>query len=152
VLRRVGKVISKESGRPENVYCNGWKPQTTQIEHELLVTDFCICYPTAEFRRGYIVNRKLKPDGEMWLDGMFFNVELDTGEQSLPQVRSRQQAYSGSTDYLLYVCQSKRRLESLRKNTTDCVRSIALFTTLADVQRDPRGDIWTDYYDECTAI
>jgi len=139
-LKRVGKVISKGSGRPENVYCNGWKPKADQLEHELLLTDFCICFPDAAFKRGWIVDRTLKPDAEMILDGTRFNVELDTGEQSHTQVRKRQKRYADSTDFLLYVTQSDRRLEFLQKKADDCVRSIALFTTLANVQRNPKSE------------
>ena len=147
-LKRIGKVISKESGRPENVYCNGWKPKADQLEHELFLTDFCLCYPDADFKRGWIVNRKLRPDAEMVLDGIRFNIELDTGEQSHKQVCKRQKCYANSTDYLLYVTQSHRRLEKLRTAAEECVRPIVLFTTLADVQRDPTGDILIDCFGE----
>jgi hypothetical protein len=153
LLKRVGKVISKDSGRPEHVYSNSWKPKADQIEHELSLTDFCMCFPDAEFKRGWIVDRSLKPDAEMVLDGIRFNIELDTGEQSHKQVSKRQKRYAGSTDYLLYVCQSERRLENLRKNAEDCVRSIVLFTTLAEVQTDPRSDrLLVDCFDERAPI
>lgn len=140
-LRLIGKVISKESGRPENVYCNGWKPKADQLDHELLLTDFCSCFPDADFKRGWIVDRSLKPDAEMVLGRIRFNVELDTGEQSLTQVRNRQKRYAGSTDFLLYICQTERRLESLRKNAEACVQSLVLFTTLSAVQENPCSEM-----------
>jgi hypothetical protein len=146
-------VISKDSGRPESVYCNGWKPKADQLEHELLLTDFCICLPNADFKRGYLVDKKLKPDGQMWFDGVFFNIELDTGEQTHTQVNRRQKRYAGSTDYLLYVTQSERRLESLRTKADPCVRKIALFTTLEKVQTNPADpQLLVDYHGEHTPL
>lgn len=152
LLRPVGKVISKESGRPEIAYCNGWKPGH-KLEHELLLTDFCMCFPDAEFKRGWVVDRSLKPDAEMVLGGIRLNIELDTGEQSHKQISKRQKRYAGSTDFLLYVTQSERRLEKLRKNAEECVREIVLFTTLAEVQQDPRSDrLLVDCFGERSSI
>lgn len=145
-------MIVGDSGRPENIYCNSWRPKRDQFAHELLLTDYLVCYPNADVLRGWSVNRRLRPDAEMSLDGYFYNVELDTGEQSYAQVRRRQRRYAGSQDFLLYVTQSSRRLEGLRKNADPLVRSIALFTTLADAQHDPAGDIYTDFFGERTSI
>ncbi len=145
-------MITGDSGRPENVYCNGWKPKHDQLTHELLLTDFLLCYPNADTLRGWAVNRRLRPDAEMTLDGYFYNVELDTGEQSYAQVNRRQKRYAGSTDLLLYVTQSERRLEGLRQNADPAVRSIALFTTLEKVLAAPAGQIFLDCAGESTWI
>lgn len=88
----------------------------------------------------------------MRLDGFFYNVELDTGEQSYAQVNRRQKRYAGSTDFLLYVTQSERRLAGLRKSVDPTVRTIALFTTLDQVLRNPRGPIYVDWFNERTSI
>ena len=141
-----------ESGRPENVYCNGWKPKYDQLRHELLLTDFLLSYPESTTLRGWAVTRRLRPDAEMTLGGYFYYVELDTGEESYAQVRRRQARYAGVGDYVLYVTLSTRRLDGLRRHAHEAVKPIALFTTLADAQRDPHGPIWIDCLGEETAI
>ncbi len=145
-------MIVGNSGRPEKIYCNSFRPKRDALLHELLLTDFLLSYPQADTLRGWAVNRRLRPDAEMTLDGYFYNVELDTGEQSYAQVNRRQKRYAGSRDLLLYVTQSERRLEGLRRNADPAVRSIALFTTLAQVLLDPQGEIYIDYFNERTSI
>jgi hypothetical protein len=144
--------MMSDSGRPENVFCNGWKPKYDQLRHELLLTDFLLGYPEADPLRGWAVNRRLRPDAEMTLGDYFYYVELDTGEQTHAQVRRRQARYAGVEDYVLYVTLSPKRLDGLRRNAHDAVKSIALFTTLADAQRDPHGEIWIDCLSERTSI
>src|SRR5262245_49738780 len=78
LLRLVGKVMMSDSGAPENVFCNGWKPKYDQLRHELLLTEFLLGYPDADTIRGWAVNRRLRPDAEMTLDDYFYYVELDT--------------------------------------------------------------------------
>ena len=141
-----------DSGRPENVYCNSWKPKYDQLRHELLLTDFLLNYPDADVLRGWAVSRRLRPDAEMTVAGFFYYVEMDTGEQSYAQVRRRQARYSGVEDYLLYVTVSPKRLEGLRKNAHSAVERIAMFTTLEEALRDPHGQIWIDCHGERTAI
>jgi hypothetical protein len=141
-----------DSGRPENVYCNSWKPKYDQLRHDLLLTDFLLNYPEADVLRGWAVNRRLRPDAEMTLDGFFYHVEMDTGEQSYAQVRRRQSRYSGIKDFVLYVTTSPKRLDGLRKNVHDAVLPIALFTTLDDALREPHGEIWIDCQGERTSI
>jgi hypothetical protein len=141
-----------DSGRPENVYCNGWKPKYDQLRHELLLTDFLLGYPEVDTLRGWAVNRRLRPDAEMTLGDYFYYVELDTGEQSYAQVRRRQARYAGVEDYVLYVTTTGKRLDGLRRQAHEAVKRIALFTTLADAQREPHGEIWTDCLGEKTAI
>jgi hypothetical protein len=141
-----------DAGRPERVFCNGWRPKYDQLRHELLLTDFLLCYGEADTLRGWAVDRRLRPDAEMTLDGYFYNVELDTGEQTHAQVRRRQAAYAGTDNFLLYVTTSTKRLDGLRKNVHDAVKRIALFTTLDQAIANPRGDIWVDSEGERTAI
>jgi hypothetical protein len=141
-----------ETGRPERVYCNGWKPKCDQLRHELLLTDFLLLYPEADTLRGWAVNRRLRPDAEMTLAGYFYRIELDTGEQTFAQVRRRQARYAGIEDYLLYVTLTEKRLEGLRRHAHEAVKRIAMFTTLAGAQRDPHGEIWIDCLGEKAAI
>jgi hypothetical protein len=88
----------------------------------------------------------------MTLNGRFFYVELDTGEQTLSQVRRRQAVYAGVHDFVLYVTMSPRRLENLRRNCHEAVRNIALFTTLDAAKREPHGEIWIDAMGEKAGI
>jgi hypothetical protein len=141
-----------DSGRPENVFCNGWKPKYDQLRHELLLTDFLLGYPEGDTLRGWAVSRRLRPDAEMTLGEYFYYVELDTCEQSYAQVRRRQARYAGVEDYLLYVTTSQKRLEGLRRHAHEAVKKIALFTTLDEAQRDPHGAIWIDCLGEKTSI
>jgi hypothetical protein len=151
-LRLVGNIVVNDSGRPERVFCNAYKPKYDQLRHELLLTDFLLKYPEADVLRGWAVNRRLRPDAEMTLDDYFYYVELDTGEQSYAQIRRRQARYSGVEDFLLYVTSTEKRRDGLRNHTHEAVRSIALFTTLDAALRDPRGEIWIDCQGERTAI
>ena len=136
--------MCRDSGRPEIVMCNGFKVPYQQLPHELIVTDFALCYPEADVLRGYATNRRLRPDAEMTLYDRLFYVELDTGEESHAQVGKRQAVYAGTMNYVLWVTLSVRRRESLRRNCHEAVRSTALFAVLDDVKRNPLGDVWID--------
>ena len=143
-LRLIGEIMVGDSGRPQKVYCNGWKPKPDQIRHEVLLTDFLFCYPSSYITRGWLVNKDLRPDAEMTLGGIRFNVELDTGTESHSQVRRRQQVYVGSTEFVLFVTLSARRLRGLTSKCLTAVKDICLFTTLDQVKTDPAGSIWID--------
>lgn len=144
--------MTGDSGRPDKIYCNSWKPKYDQLRHELLLTDFLLNYPEGDVLRGWAVNRRLRPDAELTLGDYFYYVEMDTGEQSYTQVRRRQSRYSGVEEFLLYVTLTARRLEGLRKNAHAAVKQIAMFTTLDEAIRDPRGQIWIDCQGERAAI
>ena len=144
--------MTGDAGRPENVFSNSWKPPIHLLRHELLLTDFLLAYPESDALRGFAVNRRLRPDAEMTLEDYFYYVELDTGEQSHAQVRRRQLRYSGVEHFLLYVTQTQKRLETLRRNAHDAVRTIALFAILDDVLQQPHGPVWLDCHGEKTAI
>lgn len=152
LLRLIGEVMIGDTGRPEKVFCNGWKPKQDHLRHEVLLTDFLLLYPEAEVVRGWSVDKRVRPDAEMTLFGRRFFVELDTGEQSYAQVQRRQrQAYADVQDFLLYVTMSERRLEGLLTHA-DQVKGIALFTTLDKAKSDPRGPIWVDGFGETAAL
>jgi hypothetical protein len=152
LLRLVATLVVSDSGRPEHIFCNGWKPKYDQLRHELLLTDVLLSYPEADTLRGWAVNRRLRPDAEMTLDGYFYFVELDTGEQSYAQVRRRQARYSGIQDFVLYVTLSQKRLEGLVRHAHEAVKKIALFTTLDQVLATPHGEIWVDCFGQKTSI
>lgn len=145
LLRQVGQLMIEDVGRPEKIYCNGWKPKYDHLRHESLLTDFFLLgYREADVLRGWLVNKRIRPDAEMTLQDVFYYVEMDTGLESYAQVRRRQEAYRGVNEFVLYVTLSKGRREGLRKRSR-AIASTALFTTLDEVKEDPRGDIWVAY-------
>lgn len=95
--------------------------------------------------RGWKVNERIRPDAEMTLEGRKFFAELDTGQENHTRVSERQRAYSGVTDFLLFVTLTHRRMAGLIARA-ERVRDIALFTTLRQSMDDPRGEIWTDAF------
>lgn len=127
------------------VICNGWKPKSDQLRHEVLLTDFLRCYPEAEVVRGPFVDNRIRPDAELtFSDGRAFYVELDTGLQSHTAVLRRQrEAYRDVQQMVLYVTLSRRRLSGLVAHA-QLVKDIAVFTCLEDAVRDPFGPIWVD--------
>lgn len=152
LLRQVGELMIEDAGRPEKVYCNSWKPKWDQVRHECLLTDFFLLgYSTADVLRGWMVNKRVRPDAEMTLQGVFYYVEMDTGSESYAQVRKRQRAYAGVEEPLLYVTLNAKRREGLRK-VSKAVASIALFTTLEQVKESPRGNIWMDCNGDTVSI
>lgn len=124
---------------------NSWKPKSDQLRHEVLLTDFLLGYPDAEVVRGLTVNDRIRPDAEMVLGGRKFYVELDTGEMNHSRVQQRHAAYAGVQDFLLFVTLSAARMPRLIAGA-EAVREIALFTTLEQAMREPRGEIWVDAF------
>lgn len=149
-LRAVG-FVRGVSGRPEIAYCNSWRPRSNQLLHEVRLTDFLLCYAQAEIVRGWQVDSRIRPDAEMTLGGQKFFVELDTGEQSYRQVEQRQRAYESVKELLLYVTSTETRLAGLMQHSS-AVRSIAFFTTLDRVLRDPQGEVWTDCFGNVVSL
>jgi hypothetical protein len=143
--------VKGASGRPETVFCNSWRPRSTQLFHELVVTEFLLCYPHFRYVRGYAVNQRIRPDAEIWINNAHIFIEVDTGQQSYRQIRQRQRAYFGVQDVLLYVTLSERRLKGLIRESGQ-VRAIALFTTLDRLLEDPAGEIWEDLSGQRTSI
>jgi len=144
-IRLVGTVSFRDHGRPEHVYCNGWRPQADLLRHEVLLTDFLLLYPKAAITRGYKVDKSVRADAEMVLGGRKFFVEFDTGEMTYARVQRRWTRYRSTSDFLLVVTRSERRLEGLL-NHSERVSQIALFTTLDKVKQSPYGEIWIDCF------
>lgn len=131
------------TGRPQTVIANTWRPKPDQFRHDILLTDFLLCYPDAEIVRGPAVDKHIRADAEMIMNGHMFFVELDTGSEPYSKVERRQNSYRAVTDFLLYVTLSERRMQGLVKHS-ERVKNIAMFTTLDAVLRAPNGQIWTD--------
>lgn len=79
-----------------------------------------------------------------------FFVEFDTGEETHRQVRAKwSRNYSHvrpglQTDFLLVVTLKKNRIGELIRNAKQVSR-LALFTSLAEVQANPHGKVWTAF-------
>ena len=130
LIRKVGEVMLQDAGRPESIFCNGWKPKYDQLRHEVMLTDFLLLYAEASNVRGWYVDSTIRPDAEMTLGDQCYFVELDSGHMSLSQITRRQRVYRDTQNLVLYVTLlSDRRVEGLRK-ASKAIANIALFTTL----------------------
>lgn len=140
-----GTAMINHSGRPQDVYCNDWKPKHNNLRHEVLLTDFLLLYPDAAIVRGYDVDRKIRPDAEMSFDNgkKHHFVELDTGHVRYNKLKERWKAYGNTKDLLLVVTSTQKRLQNLLKHSQR-VAHIAVFTTLAEARKNPHGKIWID--------
>ena len=133
----------QDNGRPESVFCNGWRPKYDQLRHEVKLTDFLLLYTPDELVRGWYVDRTIRPDAQMLLEEQKYYVELDTGHMSMGQIKRRQVVYRDVTDHLvLYVTLgTQRRVKSLIQ-ASQLIDKIGLFTTLDEAMADPSGAIW----------
>lgn len=145
-LARRGRIhlvgtLSKKGGRPEHVYCR-WRPQA--LQHEVELTDVCFRLDASEVRRGPSVrDRFILPDAEVVLAGETYYLELDRGTMSHAQLARRFRVYEGCPHFSLWVCSSPARVRALAEGAGR-LRNTALFTTLADLLRDPHGAVWQD--------
>lgn len=151
-IRIIGTVCRK-GGRPEHVYGRGGWVKTDQLLHEVELSQLCFRIHAQKVLRGPLVtDTARRPDAEVWINGHLYNLELDRGSMSYDQlVRTRFRKYEGSTHLVLWVCSSMVRREGLRQRA-ERLRSIALFTTLAEALADPHGAIWIDSQGETVAL
>lgn len=155
-LRHVGQAIlsGKKTGRPVDVYCNGWLPKVTNLRHEMKQSEFCLLgYPEADHMRGYDLH-PLLPDAIMTLGPTRFFVEMDCGTMDRKKVQARWQKYTdaddaGAFEDVILVVTAPRmqdpaeRLEQLFA-WSEGIGHIAYFSTLEEVLLEPYGDVWTD--------
>lgn len=143
-IRFVGTVCEKP-GRPEHVYCR-CRPKTDQLLHEVQLTKVCLRLHAERILRGFgIESTGLCPDAEVWINGQRYFLELDRGTSSPQQILRRRFAkYAGCREMVLWVCPTEAIREGRRRHAED-IRSIALFTTFAEVLANPHGEIWLDY-------
>jgi len=104
--------------------------------HEVLLTEFFLDFPQATVKRGKHVDKDLRPDGTMFLNGRTIHLEMDMGTESHTAVKRRFQAYKGCKDMVVWITLSKTRMENLMKRA-DVMGDIALFTILG-------SDTWID--------
>ena len=155
-LKYVGSVQLRDTGRPQDVYCNGWSVNTRHLFHEIKETDFLRCYePDAQIVRDPSrVDQRINPDAEVIFPktGRFFFVEIDTGTEDLGFVVDKwRRIYSKVREFLLVVTLSPVRMQHLIERAEQ-VKEIALFSTLDAVLADPHGPVYCDAYGETGAI
>ena len=143
-IQLVGTVCRK-AGRPENVYCR-WRPSAHQLLHEVELTDLCFRLQASKILRGpHVLDRDVRPDAEVWINGILYYLEWDRGTMSYDQVaRQRFRRYEGCKHLALWVCSTEVRQKGLRARA-ERVRDVALFTTAAEALTSPHREIWVDY-------
>jgi hypothetical protein len=142
-LRLLG-TVTLTTGRPEHVYGRGrWK--TDNLLHEVQLTRVCLKTHAGDIQRGPgQVDDYLRPDAELLIGGERYYLEMDCGTMSSREVvQSRFSRYQSSQHLVLWVCQSERRMQALRREAS-VIRDVALFTTLDLALRDPHAPIWID--------
>jgi hypothetical protein len=143
-IRLIGTVSRKAAGRPEHVFAR-FRPAGDSLLHEVELSELCLRLDAGTIRRGpHVEARDLRPDAELWINGRRYNLELDRGSMGYRQIERRFRLYEQTTDVVLWVCSSPERLEGLRRRAKR-IRTVALFTTLAEALSTPHGAIWWDY-------
>jgi hypothetical protein len=144
-IRLVG-TVSRAPGRPEHVYCRGWRPKADSLLHEVELTEFCLGLDAARIDRGpHATDPAVRPDAEVRIYGRVYYLEWDRGSMGYAQIVRRFRAYAGCPHLVLWVCPTAERREGLRSRAAD-LRSTALFTTAAEALASPHGPIWLDYH------
>jgi hypothetical protein len=150
ILPPVG-TVSRKGGRPEHVYCR-WRPKSNQLQHEVELTELCLRLDADRILRGSaIVNRAIRPDAEVWINGQLYLLEYDRGTMRYSQMARRFQRYEGCPHLSLWVCATEERMEALRRSAAR-LRSTALFTTFARALADPHAPIWQDFQGAVAAL
>jgi hypothetical protein len=133
------------------VYCNGWEPNSKNLFHELMLTDFLMLYPWDSLVRGYDVDEKLKQDAAGKLFGNWFDVEQDCGTMNKKKILKRWKKYIESENTVLVNVATKRRNPKARMEQlmewTKMIPEVAplfRFTTRDAVMTDPFGEVWLD--------
>lgn len=129
--------------RAQDLYYNGPHeiPETLYVHEYLLTRFFAALHPHGEVIRNYDVDPDLRPDAELSLSGMVFNVELDTGSMRGLKRDGRFELY-GDTGPVLWVCAGgAQRMENMRLQAPNDGH---WFTTLDAVEASPWGKIWTN--------
>lgn len=142
-IRLVG-VVCRKAGRPEHVYCRYRSKQDT-LTHEVELTELCLRLDAGRIVRDpRAVDRRLRPDAEVWINGDLYHLELDRGTMGLAQIERRFRQYEGSPHFVLWVCGTAGRRDDFRVRA-ERIRSIALFTTFAEILASPHGAVWLDH-------
>lgn len=133
-------------GRPEHVYGRArWMRKADTLVHEVQITRVCLKIDADEVRRGPgSVDGYIQPDAELLIAGRRFFLEFDQGTMSIADVvRKRFGKYTATKEFVLWVCPTQTRLETLRRHAAS-LRGTALFTTLERALACPHSAVWSD--------
>lgn len=122
------------------MYCS-YRPQETQLRHEVLLTGELLRWPLLPVNRGKFVDQEIRPDATMFIgpEQAPLHVELDTGEESYRQVKTRMRAYLPSREPVLWIAPSEERMDGLISHA-GAIRQHAFFKVLgSDVFYDGDG-------------
>jgi hypothetical protein len=77
---RLAGTVSLKDGRPEHVYCRGIWVKADNVLHEVQLSRLCFKIHADELRRGpRDVDRDLRPDVEISINGQRYLLEFDNG-------------------------------------------------------------------------
>lgn len=130
-LRFVG-YYQNPTGRPQDVFCNSYWPQS--LKHEVELTHLLLKYPF-HIERGPDVDPGMKPDATVHHpNGDIWHIEYDTGTQSYAQVEKRWEVYKGCKDFVLIVTR--------RRDITGLMARMKLYDRVMHIARydELRGD------------
>ena len=144
--RRFGKLgIQKKTtipadgvGKHKNLYFLGRLAANPQ--HEWCLSRFLLRYPFPMVR-GHGVDSVLRPDATMWIEDEAYHVELDRGTETTHKVKRQMEAYEQREEWVLVVCLSERRAESLYRRFEGSYGGM-MFSVLEEVLGSPYGRIW----------
>lgn len=145
-VRRIGYLYPDcDCGRPMDVLFTGWKVASNYLNHETTATTPLLLWESqCDITRGPYVCKNIRPDAELrFHDGRFAFFEMDMGTENLGQYIRRSKVYAKSSEPVLWVTVSEKRLEWLRRHGSAMSRT-ALFTTVDRVKENPFGKIWID--------
>jgi hypothetical protein len=123
--------------------------------HEVYLTELLSLYwlHASELVRGMEVDQRLLTDATFRM-GERFQVEIDSGKMSGPQVKARWKKLkeAGCTDTVLVVTLGReKRLKSLRRISHD-LKENGYFTTFARLYPSPFAEVWEDCAGERYAV
>lgn len=137
-IKKVGYARLNEDGRPQTVFC-GWRPKADWMEHEILLSKFCLWVEreygdeVENILRGNEVDKKQKADAELFLAGKHFPTEMDTGSMSSQKVKSRwNTAYRDCEDTVVVLTLDENRRKWMIERS-EAIQEIAIFGVLDDV-------------------
>jgi hypothetical protein len=150
-IRLVG-TVSRTLGRPEHVYCRGWRPKVDSLLHEVELTEFCLRLNAEQIGRGpRTTDQIIRPDAEARINGRVYYIEWDRGTMGTSQIARRFRLYEAFPHFVLWVCPTVERRDRLREMAAR-LRHCALFTTRAEALRSPHEIVWWDFQGERVAL
>lgn len=149
-VRLVG-TVARHAGRPEHVWCR-WRPKGNQLLHEVQLTELCLRLHAGKIlRTPHVLDRAVRPDAEVWINGRLYCLELDRATMTYAQIARRFRLYESCPHLSLWVCATEQRAEGMRRRA-ERLRSTALFTTFAQALASPHGTIWRDFSGASAAL